>query len=919
MLKRFLVGFLALFMVFTTAVPLSAQAIQSVEAVQVADTVELDVSRSVLSLTEIRDVTIEADFGREVDLEKLELQFGGKALDEWKQWNAEAKSYSGEPFILVKKEPHYVDGTTKIAAELEFGLPFGTDDLSPRSIRVIYQELLGDYELALVDSENEMKASATVELNVYDEFLEWDEIKPSIDKIFEEANALNDRYLHYESPGKSVEGKDMHLVVLAKDEDVVNNYLESTLPAALETPEDLLAKLKDGTMGDYQIPIWFNNIHPDEVEGIDFQTGLLKRFALESEVSFTTTNENGEDEEVVLNVDEVLDHLIFIFNFSHNPDGRVHNTRANVNGFDLNRDNAYQTQVETIQLNQVIAKWTPLAMMEGHGYVKGFLIEPATPPHNPNFEYDLLMEGMIPQAHAMGQAGIGSSGLTSYFLASEEYEDGWDDMGPSYTPIFSMLHGTLGHTVEVPTLSQDAYYAMVGAGFGMINYVFENKDDLYARQLEIFDRGVKGEDNRLVDPLLTNAAGESIGRVRGEHENFFPDYYVLPIDLFNQKNVSEVYNMVDYLIRNGVKVERTTEVVKIGPTTYPKGAYVVPMKQAKRGLANAMLYAGDDVSDWNAMYDPVVANFPALRGFNIVDVRMGEEDVLEGLTEQVTELTVPASVVDARKAMQVLKNVNNDTIRLVNELLKDGKHVGIVQEDKFGFKVGDFVVRSEDVVPFKDEYVFEAAVLPAYQAIDMKWIAEPKVASNGSGQLNFSLRELGFNLMDEKQADVIVSDSNLPKELAGKSFVGIGNSVLKSVHEAGLLEGFEYKTTRSGHEGLIKATVNAKHPLMAGYRQDELLYTTRGSWITAVPEGAEVLAKVKGTDDFHVAGWWPGHEGAQGQTLAFTQQLDDATITLFANDLAFRAHTKHYYRMLANSIFATAEEAPAPKPGAGNI
>ena len=182
--------------------PYSAQAAQSVEAVQAAETVELDVSRSVLSLTEIRDVTIEADFGRQVDLEKLELQFGGKALDEWKQWDADAKSYSGEPFILVKKEPHYVDGTTKIAAELEFGLPFGTDDLSPRSIRVLYKELLGDYELALVDSENEAKAATTVKLNVYDEFLEWDEIKPSIDRIFEEANELNERYLHYESPGK---------------------------------------------------------------------------------------------------------------------------------------------------------------------------------------------------------------------------------------------------------------------------------------------------------------------------------------------------------------------------------------------------------------------------------------------------------------------------------------------------------------------------------------------------------------------------------------------------------------------------------------------------------------------------------------------------------------------------------------------
>ena len=58
---------------------------------------------------------------------------------------------------------------------------------------------------------------------------------------------------------------------------------------------------------------------------------------------------------------------------------------------------------------------------------------------------------------------------------------------------------------------------------------------------------------------------------------------------------------------------------------------------------------------------------------------------------------------------------------------------------------------------------------------------------------------------------------------------------------------------------MIKATVNSEHPLMSDYRQDELFYTTRGSWITAVPEGAEVLATVKETSDFYVAGWWPGN------------------------------------------------------------
>ena len=66
------------------------------------------------------------------------------------------------------------------------------------------------------------------------------------------------------------------------------------------------------------------------------------------------------------------------------------------------------------------------------------------------------------------------------------------------------------------------------------------------------------------------------------------------------------------------------------------------MKQAKRGLANAMLYKGDDVSDWEAMYDPVVINFPALRGFDVVELRLLEGSKgFEGHAEKVSSVEVP--------------------------------------------------------------------------------------------------------------------------------------------------------------------------------------------------------------------------------------------------------------------------------------
>ncbi len=914
-MKKVFAGWLSVVLVLSAFVPTMAANETGSSATEQATA--LEVSRSVFSLTEARTVEVSADLGEGVDLEDVEFQFGGKPLSEWQQWT-EGQQYNGDPFITVVEEPSFVEGTNKITAVLEFGLLYGTDDLSNRTIRTQYQQFIGDYELALVDSASGDKATATVELNVYDEFKFYDELKPAIDDIFEaaEQDADNDRYLEYQTVGKTVEGRDIHFVILARDEAAVDQYLNETLPTALEDPESLIEKLENDTMGDYQVPIWFNNIHPDEVEGVDVQVELLEKFALEDEVKFMNTDGETEFEEN-LNVDEVLDDAIFLYMFTSNPDGRAANTRANAEGFDLNRDNAYQTQVETQQVNEVLSKWTPLSFVDFHGYVDGFLIEPATPPHNPNFEYDLLIDNMMEQANAMGQAGIANSELTSYFIAKDGYGSGWDDMTPAYTAIYAMLHGSLGHTIEVPTLSQDGYNALVGSGLGAANYVHDNKDQLYKEQLEIFKRGVDGEDNRAVDEYYVNAAGEVIGRDRGDNENFFPDYYVIPTDDKNQKNALEAYNMAEYLIRNGVEVEKTVKPVKVDGVTYPKGTFIVPMDQAKRGLANAMLYEGDNVSDWDAMYDPIVVNFSDLRGFDLEEVR--SEGLFDGKTQELEEAVVPTSTVKGNAPKQILENSTNDAIRIVNALLSDGKTVEVLTEGKGKAEAGDFVVATNDLRPYADDYYFETQVFGNGKNADKEVLEQPSVAATGSAQLNFSLRQLGFELTDAAGADVIVSDSGSfnAAQVTGKTFVGIGAPALNAVSKSGLLPGFAYKSTRGSHEGLVKANV-AEHPLTAGYEQEENLYVTTGSWISGVPEGAEVLASFQDSDDFYLAGWWPGYEQARGQTMAITAEQGETTFNLFANSLAFRAHTEHSYRFIANSIYdAVSVEAEVVEKGKG--
>ena len=80
-----------------------------------------------------------------------------------------------------------------------------------------------------------------------------------------------------------------------------------------------------------------------------------------------------------------------------NPDGRVAGTRANGNGFDLNRDYITQSQSETIASVTWMKRWLAPEMLDMHGYVTPTLIEATTKPHNPSIEYDSWLKWNQPR------------------------------------------------------------------------------------------------------------------------------------------------------------------------------------------------------------------------------------------------------------------------------------------------------------------------------------------------------------------------------------------------------------------------------------------------------------------------------------------------------------------------------------------
>lgn len=888
------------------------------------DLIGIRVDRQLLSLTEAREIEVVVDLGYTPGLENLEWTFGGVAFEEWKSYNHQTRGYTGPSFVNFAIDP-YTDGNL-VRAIIKFDLPYRSgntayNDLSNRNFRIYIEDLIGEYNLEVKDKTTKTIVKTPLKLNVYDTYHTHNQIKPAIQEII--SMAKPDRYIEYKSLGTSYEGREIPFVIVAKDQSDITKYQNETLPMMLENPRALISKIENGAMGDYKPAIWFHNLHSDETPGIDAQIELIEKLATEDTVEFKTLD-NGKEVTVELDMDEILDNFIFLFNVAQNPDGRYHMTRTTVPGFDPNRDMSYQTQVETRAVVAEIAKWSPMVFNDLHGFVKPLLIEPATPPHDPNFEYDLLMDGMLDHAHAMGKAGISNTKYDDYLIPLEDWGDDWDDSTIVYGAMYAMIHGAMGHTIEMPELNQDSHDVSVYLSLGSMKHVLENKEKLFKNQLEIYRRGVEGEDNKAVDKWFVNAAGESIGRPRNGTDSFFPEYYAIPVDNTLQKNILAAYEMIEYLLRNGVKVEKTSANVAVGEVSYPAGTYIVPLRQAKRGLANTLLYEGSDFSDWAGMYAETTQLFPDQRGFDNHEIR--ERDAFKGKSTKVTAVTMPTTTIAAPASEYVIQNTNNNVIQAVNQLLAKGKRVNMLYEAGEKYVKGDFVVSKADLESIKDRYYLE--VVPFDGVGKTKPLKEPKVFVYGS-ELSYVMGDLlGFSTVGTLfDANVIADDGyaasgTIKSALEGGiPYVGTTGFSVATIQATGLLPGIERgRTAARYYEGALRATIDANHVITGRYNEEEVLYNKSASWIESVSPTSKVLATIVDRDDYFKAGWWPNNQGARGKDFILTDRVGNTKVTLFANHIVNRAHPQHHFRMLANAIYDSLiedEKEPVNPPSSG--
>lgn len=932
-------------------------------------------------------------------------QYLGGKLKEWKTFfNNEAFFYGMKTTSFKKNGAYYLKLTFKNHYFYD-GID-GIDGRKRSQVRSTMLSFVGDFKLRVTNKKGKKLGETTVRVNPYDSYRVNSQYEKELIQASDYAAKRSDLYTEVRNMGTTSKGYNMPYILISDSKATLTNW-EELCDKMLENPDAVIEDVKNDKV-DYKIPVLYSNVHADETPGADapmnFIWDIVKSDKTNNKIKFQYIKgfkeegkaqlekemaaggnqwselfkalKNGptgvgfiqdgkgtsdvvdmekyyEIETVELDVQEALKKVFFIVVPEENGDARTVNTRNNGNGFDLNRDNMYQTQQETRYMTSMIAHWNPSLFLEFHGFVGGFQIEPCTPPHEPNIDWDLFVENGIAAGEAFGNGAIcNNAQFNSFRMPARDYfykkanaeaadwnNYVWDDMSSSYTPQYALLHGCVSFTIEVPEGNEAGTKALEYGCIAEAKYAVDNAKAIFLNQLEVYSRGVNGIDSDetrkyFVDHFDNAGAEADTMRPKyAENNSFFPEYYVIPVDMDNQQDTDSAYEVEEHLFRNGVKVSVLTDDVTLNGKTYKAGSFVVDMHQAKRNVANNVLYSGVTLENWVDLYSEPITSFSQTRGFDmdVITTPNAFKGKLETLKHSVEGTTLFEGV---KNRYVVISNNSVDAIKAVNTLLADGRGVAYVEK---GTYKGDFVVTYKNFLKVKNDFVLQAKGvknLPEAKMITKQatvFVAGEQnpfmygeyslknyfnIGNSGFNWDRFAYgKQMGFNLTtDASKADIIVSSQAL--EDADLELVKNGKPLLVTGYEyyfdsladvKALLPDFEYGYGYGAMEDALAHIEYVGESMVTDKyvaENDTIMYGFGGHFISKVPEGANVL--IKATKDHLLEGFMcaTSLDDFLGSIQAFEYNKNGLDLTVFANTLVNKCHQQDDYRYASNTIFS---------------
>lgn len=950
--------------------------------------------------------------------EKFPNPYQGGPLDSWKT-QRDTQMFQVDDYGFAFDDDGKVSLVLYLNISCYFANRSGSVNYSaPHSNGGAYLGLCGYYTLR-VTADGKDIVSCHAKVVPYDSFRTVYELYDDLEAL---AATDTDLYVSKESMGQTTtDGYDMPYLIVADSKESVDKWLAYT--DLVESDPDLaLTKLANGDFDDLRVPMFASNVHSNENAAVN---GILEfaHLLLENETINVNTLEGFTDagkellaqemakqnvavpeqikdfasyigfirgengykangslysgqldlaayynvQENRVNVKELLGDVFMVIVPEQNIEGYEHMTRTTGQGYDPNRDEANQTLFEDANAMALVNKFNPMVFTEIHGRVEAMLIEPCTPPHEPNYEYDLIAKQFIQLGEAVGMGAIANNPEhNSFEMPHRDYlrvdndspsgvawTEPWDDMTTAYGSQFPVLIGTAGITWELPVYSDVASELVVPYGLmTQAMYIQANKITMLENQAKLFSRGVNNTNsNELVAPWYVDQydrPGTQTELMRpvydgeGQNGNFYPECYIIPMDSANQKDLYDAAAEMKYLTRNDVKVNVASKEFTYDGVTYPAGTMVVSMYQAKRSLANSQLFDGTFINVWQGLYSESFAQRSNARGYDRVIVAepaayktiMAACPETINYTQALTYLAAFATQFEGvENADVIIDNVSNDSAAAVNALLRAGKTVAMITE---GSEKGNFICSYEDFMTVAKDYVLTAtgvygAGIKAAVILNPQVYLPGKPADNTSGYVETTLRSgsynyrfdwlaltaMGFTMTEDlTKANVIVgsralSDDALAAVKAGTPYMGYSTGAISG--SAFMQElGVEISSCDKGTDFLGRVVYPNNTLVNATYinEGDDVMYEYGTNWFTKIPEGATVLVQNAGKAPLQGCICLTDDELTEqfnqynNGVVGFEYQNGDLDMALFANVLNHKIHQTDEYTFISNFIFS---------------